>query len=75
MFGIMNDFNDKYAGFYQSATMAYLKGAPYSWDDLTVETHEYDWIKDEKIVINKNTYYPHYLPKDVFIFFIFTFQS
>jgi len=31
--------------------MAYLKGAPYSWDDLTVEAHEYDWTKNEKIEI------------------------
>ena len=51
MFGIMNDFNDKYATFYQEATMAYLKGAPYSWDDISIEAHEYDWLKNSEIII------------------------
>ena len=51
MFGIMNDFNDKYSTFYQEATMAYLKGAPYSWGDISIEAHEYDWLKDSEIII------------------------
>ena len=51
MFKLMNDFNDLYATFYQEGTMAYLKGPPYSWDDITVAHHEYDWVKDEAVVI------------------------